>query len=133
MRKERINEIWGVLFLLLGLFTLSSLAFFDPRDIPFYVSYPSSPVNNVTGVMGAYAAFGLLLTFGWSAFLIPVFFLLWSGCFFMQRVPEKRLFKFIGLGIALFSTSILVTLSIDPQLRLEQGGPGGNKGSLAGL
>ncbi len=122
MRKERTNEIWGVLFLLLGLFTLTSLLFFHPEDLSFYTSHPFNPVRNVTGVLGAYLAFGLLLTFGASALLIPALFLLWSGCFFLQRVPEKKFFKFAGLGIALFATSTLVAISVDPELRIHQGG-----------
>jgi S-DNA-T family DNA segregation ATPase FtsK/SpoIIIE len=122
MRKDRINEIWGVLFLLLGLFTLASLVSFYPGDIPFYTSHPSNPVRNYTGVIGAYLAFGLLLPFGVSALIIPLLFLLWSGCFFLQKVPERKLLKWAGLGVALFSTATLVTISVDPGLRLTQGG-----------
>ena len=122
MRKERLNEIWGVLFLLLGLFTLTSLLFFHPEDLPFYTSHPSSPIHNYTGVIGAYLSFVLFATFGISALWIPALFLLWSGCFFIQKVPEKKLFKFVGLGIALFSTATLVTISAVPELRLERGG-----------
>ncbi len=122
MRKERINEIWGLFFLLLGLFSLASLLFFHPEDAPFYTSQPNVPVQNVTGLIGAYLAFGLLFTFGISALLIPGLFLLWAGCFFLQKVPERKLFKFVGLSVALFATSILVCLSVDPEVRLEQAG-----------
>lgn len=122
MRKERVNEIWGILFLLLGLFTLASLVFFYREDLPFFTSDPSSPVRNVTGLTGAYLAFGLIMSFGVSSLLIPGLFLLWSGCFFLQRVPERKFFKFLGLTIALFATSTLVALYAEPELRLEQGG-----------
>ncbi len=122
MKKERINEIWGVMFLLLGLFTLASLAFFHKEDLSFFSSHPSSPIHNYTGVTGAYLSFALLMTFGVSALLVPALFLLWSWCFFSQKVPEKKFFKFSGLGIALFSTSTLVTLSADPVFRFEKGG-----------
>ena len=122
MRKERINEIWGVLFLLLGLFALASLIFFHREDYSFYTSHPSVPVMNYTGIIGAYLAFGLKVTFGVSAYLIPMLFLLWAGCFFMQRVPEKKMFKFVGLGIALLAASTLVAISLNADARLEQGG-----------
>ncbi|MCM8776533.1 MAG: DNA translocase FtsK [Candidatus Omnitrophica bacterium] len=122
MRKERINEIWGVLFLLLGLFSLASLLFFHTEDIPFYTSHPSSPVRNVTGVTGAYLAFVLFAVFGLSAFVIPMIFLLWSGCFFLQRVPEKNFFKFVGLMITLFASSTLTAISTEASLRLVRGG-----------
>ncbi|MBI3307707.1 MAG: DNA translocase FtsK 4TM domain-containing protein, partial [Candidatus Omnitrophica bacterium] len=122
MKKERINEMWGVLFLLLGLFSLTSLLFFHPEDIPFFTSHPAIPVHNMTGVTGAYLAFFLLAAFGASALMIPGIFLLWSGCFFLQKVPEKKLFKFIGLAVALFSTSTLIAISIDPSVRLSKAG-----------
>lgn len=122
MRKERINEIWGILFLLLGLFTLASLVFFYKEDLPFYTSHPASPVRNVTGLTGAYLAFGLILSFGVSSLLIPGLFLLWAGCFFLQRVPERKFFKFAGLCIALFATSTLVAIYADTDQRLEQAG-----------
>lgn len=122
MRKERINEIWGILFLLLGLFTLASLVFFYKEDLSFYTSHPASPVRNVTGLTGAYLAFGLILSFGVSSLLIPGLFLLWAGCFFLQRVPERKFFKFAGLCIALFATSTLVAIYADADQRLEQAG-----------
>ena len=122
MRKERINEIWGVFFLLIGLFSLTSLIFFQPNDMSFYTSHPYAPVHNYTGLIGACAAFGLVLTFGVSAYLIPMLFLLWSGCFFMQRVPERKIFKFVGLAIALFSTATLVAISMPVEDRFNQAG-----------
>lgn len=122
MKKNRINEIWGVGFLLLGLFTLASLFFFHAEDLSFFTSHPSNPIRNVTGVMGAYLAFGLFITFGISAFLIPLLFLLWSGCFFLQNVPERKFFKFLGLGVALMATATMVTISVEPDLRFLRGG-----------
>jgi len=106
----------------LGLFTLAGLLFFHPEDLSFYTSHPSDPVKNYTGVAGAYVAFGLFVTFGIAAFLIPAFFLLWSGCFFLQKVPERKVFKFSGLGLALFSLATLVTISVEPALRFARGG-----------
>ena len=43
MKKERINEIWGVFFLLLGLFALASLLFYHPEDQR--VALPDEPVR----------------------------------------------------------------------------------------
>ena len=122
MKKERINEIWGVFFLLLGLFTFGALFFFHHEDIAFYTSQPAIPVRNYTGVIGAYVAFGLSLVFGYSAFVIPIVFLLWAECFFLQKVPERKLFKFVGLGIALFSLATIVTITVPPESRFTAGG-----------
>lgn len=122
MKKERINEIWGILFLLLGLFTLTSLLSFHTEDLSFYNSDPANPIRNVAGVIGAYLAFGLRISFGLSAYLIPGLFLLWAFCFFAQRVPEKKFFKFVGLGIALFATSTLLALYSPVNERFQDGG-----------
>ncbi len=122
MKKERLNEIWGVLFLLLGLFTLASLIYFRHEDLPFYTTNPLLSAQNVTGMIGAYLAFGLFLTFGVSAYLIPALFLLWAGCFFLQKVPERKLFKFAGLGIALAATSTLVALFTPESARFQEAG-----------
>lgn len=122
MRKERVNEIWGVFFLLLGLFTLTSLVFFRPEDIPFYSSTPNSPAANYTGLMGAYAAHGLFLSFGLGAYLIPFLLLVWSWCFFVQRVPERKIFKFLGLALALIAASVLAGITFYPDKRFVRAG-----------
>ena len=122
MKKERVNEIWGVFFLLLGLFILASLLFFHPEDMPFYSSHPTVPVANYAGIFGAYAAFGLFLVFGVSAFVIPFIFLLWAECFFHQNVPERKLFKFLGLGIALLASATLVAITVGLEQRFTSGG-----------
>lgn len=122
MKKERINEIWGVFFLLLGLFTFASLFFYHPEDIAFYSSHPSTPVQNYAGMIGAYLSFGLFIVFGKSAFVIPFVFLLWARCFFSQNVPERKLFKFFGLAIALLSLATIITISVKPQYRFVYGG-----------
>lgn len=122
MKKERINELWGLFFLGLGLFIFASLFFYHAEDISFYTSHPNFPVQNYAGVIGAYTAFGLLLIFGISAFVIPFVFLLWAQCFFSQKVPERKLFKFIGLAIALLSLATLVTITVGSGQRFIYGG-----------
>lgn len=122
MKKERVNEIWGVFFLLLGLFTFASLFFYHAEDIAFYTSQPTAPVANYAGVFGAYVAFGLFLVFGISAFVIPFVFLLWAECFFLQKVPERKIFKFAGLAIALLSIATIVSITTGPQQRFIYGG-----------
>lgn len=122
MRQERINEIFGIFYLLLGLFTLASLIFFKPEDIPFYTSHAFSPVQNYTGVVGAYVAFGLVISFGLASYFIPILFLIWSGCYFTQCIPEKKIFKVVGLAIALISTAILIAVTVSPELRFDRSG-----------
>src|SRR3989338_7572672 len=122
MRKERINEIWGVFFLLLGLFTVASLFFFHRDDISFYSSQPLAKLQNPTGLIGAYLAHGLTLAFGLGSYLIPGVLLMWSWCFFTQRIPERKIFKFVGLGIGLIAASVFLGISFYPQTRFLRAG-----------
>ncbi|MBI4711665.1 MAG: DNA translocase FtsK 4TM domain-containing protein, partial [Candidatus Omnitrophica bacterium] len=122
MKKERVNEIWGVFFLLLGLFILASLLCHHKEDMAFYSSHPTSPVANYAGICGAYTSFGLFLVFGVSAFVIPLILLLWAECFFHQNVPERKLFKFLGLGIALLASATLVAITVGFEQRFASGG-----------
>ena len=122
MRKERINEIWGVLFLLLGLFTAASLFFFKPEEISFYSSQPVANLQNPTGLIGGYWAHGLTLTFGLGSYLIPCVLLIWSWCFFNQRIPERKIFKFVGLGIGLAAASVFLGISFYPEKRFLRAG-----------
>ena len=122
MRKERINEIWGVIFLLLGLFTAASLFFFKPEEISFYSSRPVANLQNPTGLIGGYLAHGLTLTFGLGSYLIPCVLLIWSWCFFNQRIPERKIFKFVGLGIGLAAASVFLGISFYPEKRFLRAG-----------
>ena len=122
MRKERINEIWGVIFLLLGLLTIASLVFFDPEDLSFYSSEPHLPPWNRTGVIGAYLAHFLILSFGLGAYLIPGFFLVWSWCFFTQRLPERKIFKLLGLAIGLVAASAFLGILFYSETRFLRAG-----------
>ena len=122
MRKERLNEIFGVIFLLFGLFTFTSLVFFKTQDIPFY-SYPSNfAFATPTGLIGAYLAFGLTLSFGLGSYLIPCLFLIWSWCFFTQRLPERKIFKLVGLAIGLIAISVFLGISFYPDKRFIRAG-----------
>src|SRR3989338_4242144 len=122
IKQERVNEIMGVLFLLVGLFTLVSLLFFHPNDHSFYTSYPNHEFRNVTGVAGVYLAHYLRLTFGFSSFSIPALFLFWSSCFFLQKVPQKKWVEFLGIAISLLSIASLFSLVAGENWKVSSGG-----------
>lgn len=119
---ERINEVIGVLFLLIGLFTLVSLLFFHPSDHSFYTTYPNQDYRNITGIIGVYLAHYLHLTFGLSSFSIAGLFLFWSGCFFLQKVPQKKWIEFVGIAISILSISSLFSLIATEGWKVKSGG-----------
>ena len=121
-KQERLNEILGVLFLLIGLFALVSLLFFHPSDHSFYTSHPNQQFRNPTGIAGTYLAHYLNFTFGLSAFSIPALFLFWASCFFLQKVPQKKWIEIVGIGISLLAVSSLFALLTASTWKMKAGG-----------
>ena len=122
MKKERVNEVYGVLLLLAGLFIVIGLLFHDPADHPFFTTQPNHPVHNPTGIIGAYLSHYLMVTFGVSAYSVPFLLLFWSSCFFLQKVPTKKIIEFIGITIAIFSFASILSLVSGPSWKIEAGG-----------
>lgn len=122
MKRERINEALGVVFLLVGLFAFVSLLTFHPSDYAFYTSHPNTNYRNVTGVMGAYLAYYLHFTFGASAFSIPVLFLFWAVCFFFQKVPHRKWMEFVGIAISIVAVASLASLVVGLEWKIRAGG-----------
>lgn len=122
LTQERMNEVIGVFFLLIGLFTLVSLLFFHPADHSFYTTYPNEDYRNITGIIGVYLAHYLHLTFGLSSFSIAGLFLFWSGCFFLQKVPKKKWIEFVGIGISILAISSLFSLIASDLWKVKAGG-----------
>ncbi len=122
LTRERVNEIIGVFFLLIGLFTLVSLLFFHPSDHSFYTTYPNQNYRNITGITGVYLAHYLQLIFGISSFSLSGLFLFWAGCFFLQKVPQKKWIEFVGIGISILSISSLFALIASESWKVKAGG-----------
>ncbi len=122
MKKERINEIVGLFYLLASLFTLISLLFYDFQDHSFYTSVPNHPIQNPAGIVGAYLAHYLVLTFGFGSFSVPILLLFWSSCYFLQKVPQKKFLEIIGILIAIFSVASILSLIAQSTWQVRSGG-----------
>lgn len=108
--QPRKNEIWGFLLLFLSIFTFLSLLSFDDKDISFYTASPNRPCQNYAGWLGAHLAFGLYISFGWAAYLIPALTLVWSLSKFRGRTPQRLPVKLIGILLVLIASSTFLTL-----------------------
>ncbi len=122
LKEERINEAIGILFLLVGIYTFVALLFYHPNDSAFYTSYPNKPFRNVTGVIGAQWSYLLHFSLGWSSYSIPVLFLFWASCFFLQKVPSKKWVEFAGIGIAIAACATLFSLFVQESWKVSAGG-----------
>ena len=70
--KQGWREIRGILLLVGGLVLFLSLLFYDANDISALQQPPNSPPNNLFGILGAWSAFVCFLTFGVTAYIVPL-------------------------------------------------------------
>lgn len=75
--KRLKNELKGVIAILSGLFCLVSLITYSPRD-PSLFTYSEKAVQNYGGVIGANISDILFSIYGFSAFFIPIFLVIWG-------------------------------------------------------
>ncbi len=122
MKKERINEILGVILLFVGAFLFASIIFNHPEDHPFFSSQDQITIFNPTGLAGAYISHYLILTFGISSYFVPVSFFFLSFCLFLQQIPSRKTFKLIGLAFFIISSTAIVTLLSPDESKVSTGG-----------
>lgn len=130
------NELKGIVAILAGIFSFVCLITYSPLD-PAMFTYSEREVQNYGGIIGANISDLLFSLFGYSAFIIPLFLVVWG----LRRLLNKQghLIYVMGSGLFTLSGSILFGL-IDKTLGLNFDiSPGGlagvliSKGLLGGL
>lgn len=106
------HELVGILTFTLGAFVFLSLFSYDPADPSWNAAGSSGTVHNFGGIIGAYLADTLLMTFGVASYLVGLFLFL-STYFVLSR---KRGFSLAELGLLLIS---LVMISVLLQLKWQ--------------
>ena len=124
MREERINEMWAILLLAISVIAMVSLLSFDPADLPFYTSNPNRPVNNFTGIAGAYFSGILMFAVGKAGFVFPLITLLWAVGRFTGRVIKKFYLKLLGAIVLVIAVSSFLSMinQYDSTIRFTSGG-----------
>ena len=110
-RIKRIKEeIVGVVSIMGSLYLLLSLLTHYLRDpVPFFrITEPLEPLRNLGGIVGAYLSGWLIILFGISAYLIPVFII----AFGIKRLLGKEGHKIYLLGSLLFLLSSAILLAL---------------------
>ena len=113
MQKEKIDEIWAILLITLGIFILLSLITFNSDDISLYSSPANAPVENLGGFVGAYISGILLFLMGVSAYIIPVLFLIWGINRFFKTIAQRLYTRVAGTIILILATSSLMSMIVD--------------------
>ena len=101
-RNRRLNEILGMVVLVGAGLLLLALASYTPTDPSFntvgqYVT--GRPARNWTGMVGAYAADGVLQTIGMAAFFLPLVLGRLGVCWMRSRPAGSPLAKTVGMGM----------------------------------
>jgi len=125
-KKKRIkNELKGIALGAATLFIFLSLVSHSPRD-PSFTHYSASPtgIKNIFGTFGSHVADLLLLLLGYAAYLVPLFLLLLSLNFFLdKKSPHGKSFILGSLGMLLSFPLILNIVS--SQISIEAKNAGG--------
>jgi S-DNA-T family DNA segregation ATPase FtsK/SpoIIIE len=128
---RRLNEFVGLLVLTFGILLALSLVSFNPDDPSFNISrnhtFASKP-NNFVGVVGAYGADIFLQSWGYSAFLLPIFVGVYAF-YWLASWPVKN-FGIRLFGMILMTTTVAATLAMSPLRVRDQILPGGLFGKI---
>jgi len=110
-RIKRIKEevvgvvsVMGSIYLLLSLFT----HYLQDPVLFFRTTYPPEPLRNLGGIIGAYVSGWLIIIFGFSAYIIPILFIVFG----IRRLLGKEGHKIYLLGGLLFVVSSSILLSL---------------------
>jgi S-DNA-T family DNA segregation ATPase FtsK/SpoIIIE len=135
MTNRRLNEVAGLLLIILGIAALLALLTYTAADAPFFFSHSADPgpAQNSIGRVGATMAEVFLQLFGAASFLLPFAFALigWSR---LRPAKEKgRRARIVGYFVLGCSLCALMELIFRP---MSYGGaefaPGGYFGKSLG-
>lgn len=87
--KFNLGELWGLGIIAIGVFILLSLASYHPNDVSYYLNPPNRPTHNLLGPVGAWIGFVLYFIFGFSAYIVPLFSMLW-GVYRLRKLSFKK-------------------------------------------
>jgi len=125
MEHSLVNKIKAFCLVAFAIFLFLSLISYHPDDTSFR-SFPSNaPVENLTGIVGAYISEGLLLTLGWAIYLLCFLTLVWASARLMEKSPPRLYIKILSTAILLLSVSALLALFVTPgeeDFAMQRGG-----------
>jgi S-DNA-T family DNA segregation ATPase FtsK/SpoIIIE len=128
-----INEFVGLLVLTFAVLLALSLVSFNPDDPSFNISknpqFAARP-SNFVGVVGATAADLFFQTWGYSAFILPIFLGIY-GFYWLASWPVRN-FVFRLAGMALMMLTLSAAFGLLPAFPLVRGHipPGGMIGTI---
>jgi S-DNA-T family DNA segregation ATPase FtsK/SpoIIIE len=117
-----INEFVGLLILTLGILLALSLVSFNPDDPSFNIStnpHFSGRPSNFVGLVGATTADLFFQTWGYSAFLFPVFLGIYAFCWLASR--QVRSLGVRVAGMIFMILTFCAAFSLSPLIPMVRG------------
>jgi S-DNA-T family DNA segregation ATPase FtsK/SpoIIIE len=112
---SRWREITGVVFVALALFLVLALFSYSPLDISLNsTGTVKGEIHNKGGVVGAYLADLNIQALGWTAFVVPLFFLFLGVTRFFYRNWGNWALRAGGAILFVLSLCVLVQLRLGP-------------------
>jgi DNA segregation ATPase FtsK/SpoIIIE, S-DNA-T family len=109
--NKRLNELIGILLLVLATFLSLALISYSPLDPSLNTAATplvSRPTHNWIGMIGAVTSDAVLQVLGVSAFLVPVFLAMYSARWFRSRPIISPYIKILGVfGLLLFVAALI--------------------------
>jgi len=127
MKGKKIQEIKAFILIIIAIFCFISLISYDPSDVSFVTSRVNPHAHNLTGRVGAYFAYFLYISLGYSVYLFPILCLVWAFSEISVILSQKVYFRIIGAIILFISSSSLLSLINihNPTASIDYGGLAG--------
>ena len=124
MTKDKKDLLISLSLFALAVILLAAMVSYSPYDISFETSSPNLHVRNYIGIVGAYLAWLVFKAVGYAGFLIPFLCFMWGIGILAERLEQKPVFRFLGLGLLFCSAGAFFSLTAagDPVLSIERGG-----------
>ena len=106
--RATLFKFVGILLFAIFAFSFGSLITYSKND-PSFRNANDKDVENIFGVFGSYFADSIHMAIGLSMFLLPLFFLFWSGRFIFQRNSKLFFKRLLFMPFCLASSSLFVS------------------------
>jgi S-DNA-T family DNA segregation ATPase FtsK/SpoIIIE len=110
--SRRLSEFIGVVMFAIALMWLISLVSYNPADPVWFFTTPTGHTpSNFGGRVGAFIAELSFQLLGYSAYLVPVVFVVAGWHYFWCRVPDAAYTKLVGAGLLFACVSSFLSLA----------------------
>jgi DNA segregation ATPase FtsK/SpoIIIE, S-DNA-T family len=117
-----VKEIFRILFAAFAVFVIISAFSYMESDISWFTTSVNNPINNFTGIVGAYFIFVFRLLFGSALWIMPVLCIYWSIYAVKLDTYLDFLKQITGAFLLIIASSSIYSLVAAENVSLIKGG-----------